>query len=793
VVGIGGTSAAGGSSGVATTGGTTAAQSSLGGSGGQLNPGGELRVLAAPPSPWCVGTEYNAVLTASGGGPTFTWTPGPSVPGLTLGTATSTSIPLTGKPTEAGTYPNVVTARDGTNTPGAFALVVNAVPSITTSSLTARCLGEKFEEQLVATAANATDLEWTAVLPSDLGITLSASGVLSGILKKTGEFNLEFSARNKTTGCVSTKKILALTVNGESSTNCPTIKVKGQPSVMPAPGGCEAWPYSAEFEVTGGISGPAWGALNKPPGLTFDPDTRILSGNPTASGTLTLQVTDTNKRVYLRDFEIPLRNKCWFGYVSDESGANRLHLFDPLLKTRLQRPVSNSPDLSVADFKFSPDGKFVAYRVKDASNNYALWLWQAPGWVAEKEIPFGGSVTHYEWSKNSGVLAVAIKTSDDTLLGGVDVTAVPAAATAGPIQGHRVLTSVSAPVDSELTWFGPTQSEYVAFHTLLKPGYSFRVAGNATLNASGFTDAKIITSFEYSAGLYILDGNDGFYVGDSTEELLVYNKLGSTSSAWHGNDAVSPSTTYTSVAVDAALKVFRATDDSVTTEEPAYAEASNCSSILSWTGLKETIVCVGSDLNSIWRHTLSESLPVPNFTSSKVVDNGEFLAVDWSGFKRLSSRRGEWLALANKTSLVLVDLAAAVPQVRWSAPLSDSSIATSMNFSPSDSLVVVQRGKNLLIFNVSDPFSLPNEIGSLRDDPENCQESWLSAGDWCGSAQVNRNVAWSPDSQLLAYVRETYGLVIQDLRYWLNVSQNTIIRVATNCDDACRRGMQFQP
>ena len=770
----GGSSAEAGAGGQTTTepsnvGGSseTGGTSSLGGSGGTSSIGGESSSGGAT-----VGSTTVGGSSAATGGV-----------GTTLGTAgTGGTVSEGGSSSTGGTQSGV----GGTSGQGTV-----VVPSITTETLKVRCLGEVVDEPLTATGCSASELEWKATIPDGLGITLSASGNLSGVLKKKGSYTIEVNVRNKVTNSAYATKNLTLTVNGESSTACPTIKVKGQLSAALAPAACEKWDYSAEFEVTGGSPLYAWTAINPPAGLTFDALSYVLSGHPTAGGTTTLRVTDGTGRIIQRDFEIPLRKKCWFGYISDQTGANRMHLFDPLLKTRLDRPTSNDASLSVADFKFSPDGKFVAYRVKGASNDYKLWLWQAPGWVAEQEVPLSGSVTHYEWSKDSGVLAAAIKTTDDTLLGGVKVTAVPDVATAGPIQGLSILTPVSAPVDSDITWYGDDTNQYVAFHSEWMASPSDRMTGSATLGLRGFENVLSNPEVQYTEWVSLQPSPDGYFVSDEIYGLLNYNQNGGTSPILHGNEAVAPSGKYTALSDGTKLELYRAFDESGMPGTSAVASANECANLLTWSKRQERLVCVGTSENSLWSHTL-DSLGT-SFASAPVSDSSAYTSGVWNGYRRSISSSGNWLALTTPDHVYMASLAGNAPQVLWPYAFLSGSVGTNVSFAPAEDLVVVQRDKALWLFNVSAIGTGNQFLGEVSDSVAPCQEEWLSSPTWCGSDTQTENLVWSPDSRLVALVQGTQELIIQDLRLWPTASKMTTISVATNCGLGCIGGIRFQP
>ena len=94
--------------------------------------------------------------------------------------------------------------------------------------------------------------------------------------------------------------------------------------------------------------------------------------------------------------------------MSSETGWTRLHLFHPAGELRVTRPESTE-DPAVLEFKFSPDGRFVAYRLGDSRIDLRLAV--APSWE-EISLDWDGSVTDYGWSPDASTLAVFLSDPD---------------------------------------------------------------------------------------------------------------------------------------------------------------------------------------------------------------------------------------------------------------------------------------------------------------------------------------------------------------------------------------------
>jgi len=98
-------------------------------------------------------------------------------------------------------------------------------------------------------------------------------------------------------------------------------------------------------------------------------------------------------------------------------------------------PSSTTETAAVTDFKFSPDGKVVAYRLDDGRLALAL----APAWQ-EQAVDLDGPVTRYAWSPNSSVLAIAYTSGGTTWLGGVRVAPASGSFTDGGAGGASSTT-----------------------------------------------------------------------------------------------------------------------------------------------------------------------------------------------------------------------------------------------------------------------------------------------------------------------------------------------------------------
>ena len=655
-------------------------------------------------------------------------------------------------------------------------------PQIVTQTLPQACVGQVFSAELQA--SHGGNYLWSATLPSGLNLTLAHDGTLSGVLTTKGEYSFDASVTDETTGCISAKQRITLSVGDSSVFACPTIIIQGKSPTSLAPESCVAWPYAANFAVSGGTGPYTWQALAVPPGVTFDSTSQEASGTPTDSGNLVLQVTDNgNGRIVQRTFSVPLRQKCWFAYVSSETGADRLQLVDPMLGTRLQRPTSNTTDSAVTDFKFSPNGKFIAYRVKDSTNKYSLWLWQAPGWDHEQQINLGGSVTHYAWSNNSQVIAVSIDTGTDTQLGGINVAGVPNTESVPGIQGILQLTPVAAPVQSDITWYG--NDAYVAFHSPYSPGVTFDLITHAKYAQAGFQNVSTPYVDTYSESMVLYPNDSGFFVLDPTVPTIDFVPITSLR-IFHANVAPAPNSAYVALASDGILNLYSAAEDTDPPSNAARVSTEGCNTILSWATAKQRIACVDTTLGLVTSHDLDPQSGIG--TNVAVGGTASYVSSEWLSYRHLLSPSGKWLALATGTDLVLANLDLSPPTVVWAFSLGTSPAPLDMSFSPDEQSLVVNYNE---FFQLFQPGVLGNRTSKsdFGTAPLTCQDQYPSALDWCGKLSVSKLPVWSPDSAELAYVRVDQKLVAIDTRV-PGVDDFTIV---SNCDKVCIDTGLFQP
>ncbi|MCM0083680.1 putative Ig domain-containing protein [Geomonas sp. Red32] len=236
------------------------------------------------------GVAYSATMAGAGGVFPYTW----SMTGLVLADGlsidSSTGV-ISGTPTFSGTKTVTVTVTDNNSPKNSVSrsyTIKAGVLSITTTSLKPWTQGVEYSnapvQSIVATGGTGPYTFTVANGSLPAGISLSASGVLSGVATTSGTFSFTVQATDS--------------VNN-TSTQPLSITINPKPAILTTslPDGGVGAPYSQTIHSSGGTVPNTWaitsGAL--PGGLTFDTGNGIISGTPSAPGSypLTLSLTDS--------------------------------------------------------------------------------------------------------------------------------------------------------------------------------------------------------------------------------------------------------------------------------------------------------------------------------------------------------------------------------------------------------------------------------------------------------------------------------------------------------------------
>ena len=164
-------------------------------------------------------------------------------------------------------------------------VTVNPAIVFNTTVLANASNGFPYSKQITAATGGTPSFTYAiangSVLPA--GLALSSSGVLSGTPTQTGDFSFTVIATDSK-GCTASANY-TLTV---------TAALALTPGSLPDGVTTVSYPVQTIPAATGGTGPYIYSAINLPPGLVFDPNTREITGTPTQAGNYTIPVTVTD-------------------------------------------------------------------------------------------------------------------------------------------------------------------------------------------------------------------------------------------------------------------------------------------------------------------------------------------------------------------------------------------------------------------------------------------------------------------------------------------------------------------
>jgi hypothetical protein len=261
-----------------------------------INPAVTVTTTSLPAG--VIGTVYTgATLQAAGGVTPYTWavTSGSLPAGLSLN-ATTGAISGTPTGTLTGAVNFTVTVTDSespkkTATANLSITITASTLSVTTTSLPGGSIGTAYSQTLQA-KGGITPYTWTVTTGSlPAGLTLnSTTGVISGTPSGTfvGAVNFTVTVTDSETPTPQTASAaLSITITVATLTVTTTSLPTGVVN--------SAYP-GATLQATGGITPYSWAvtAGSLPAGLSLNAATGVISGTPTAAGTVNFTVTVTD-------------------------------------------------------------------------------------------------------------------------------------------------------------------------------------------------------------------------------------------------------------------------------------------------------------------------------------------------------------------------------------------------------------------------------------------------------------------------------------------------------------------
>jgi hypothetical protein len=237
--------------------------------------------------PGTASNAYNQTITATGGTGSKSLAVSNlqnAIPGLTVPDGGTNTLTISGTPTAPGTVTFTVTATDqvGATTSTDYSITINPAIVISPASLPTGTVANAFSVTFTSSGGSGAGYTYTETGSLPSGLSLTSSGVLSGIPSQSGSYSITVTASDSI---------------GGTGSQAYTLKVNPAVVVSPSslPNATINSAYSAAFTATGGSGGgysfAESGAL--PAGLSFS-QSGVLSGTPTQTGTFTLTVTATD-------------------------------------------------------------------------------------------------------------------------------------------------------------------------------------------------------------------------------------------------------------------------------------------------------------------------------------------------------------------------------------------------------------------------------------------------------------------------------------------------------------------
>lgn len=782
----------------AATGGSSAAGSAGAAGAPSVGPLSIIAVGAVPESA-CTGVELGRTLQASGGVTPYAWRVVEAPPGARSTGASGERFELDGQPSEPGRV--LVEVRDASGQTARSEVVVYERPEVSLERLPAICEGEGYGAWLAASGGEPDAYVWSAqpvpgedgAAPTleELGLRVEGSWLTGELVAGRDEAPLRVLVDVRDAHCQSSAVELELEVIPSDSDECPTIELVDPPGVDALPPPCLGSFYSEALTVAGGQEPYLWSEVSTPPGLYFDADTATLQGIAEGDGVLTVEVTDADAHTVQKSYPVEARDRCWLAFVASEPAPAHLELIDGRLVERQPAARRALPEQRgtepVVDFQFSPDGRFVAYRLAAGPGALRLELGRLSNGRSHA-IVTDGTVTAYAWSSDASTLAIAFEAAGQSFLGGVDVSAADATSLDPdvPLGAIRSLAAVAAPpVDSALAWYAQGRLAFL--------GGTGRRLVTTALQPDRFAPSSQRGGFSGAARL--LPGPGGVFVAEPATGLHEFFPDGVAPSTPHADGSViSASGAFAGLARDGAVQIFRPERASSPAGSPSFA-ASGCNTLLAWASQRERIACAddsGGEDRVAWFEISAAGDAITALGSI----SGAFPGAEQAGRRRSLSASGRWFAFSTRDDVYVVRTQPGAPRLQTALPVSALGAAPSvLSFSPDESFLAIGAANTLGLIDLEQGAASYVVLSPSAVFDEFCSERFVD-GDaaWCGSASREPDVSWASASDLIAFRSSLGTLQLIDLS---RASEGRI--GAPLSPDACSEGCsssssaRFQP
>lgn len=284
------------------------------------------------------GAAFSQTFTQSGaiGTANFSLASGSLPAGLSL----SASGVLSGTPTQTGSFPITVAVTDSNGCSGVgptYNLTIACQTiTVTNPPVNVGIAGQAFSQSFTQSGAigTATFTLASGTLPS--GLSLSASGVLSGVPLQTGTFPITVTVTDSN-GCSGTSAVYNLIINCQTITVTPPSNLTGTVGVA----------YSEQFTQSGGIGAVTFSETGTlPTGMSFAAD-GTLSGTPSQSGAFPITVTATDSNGCTGSVSVTLTIGCQTITVTNP-GVSSGTVGTPFSQTFTQTGANGTATFSLA-------------------------------------------------------------------------------------------------------------------------------------------------------------------------------------------------------------------------------------------------------------------------------------------------------------------------------------------------------------------------------------------------------------------------------------------------------------